>query len=61
MPPELLAHLKKVRVGGQQLRMRLAEDGDIDAPARKRPAFKKEGFGKKPSFGAPRKPRYPRE
>ncbi|MBW8823655.1 MAG: DEAD/DEAH box helicase [Xanthomonadales bacterium] len=61
MPPELLAHLKKVRVGGQQLKMRVAEDGDIDAPVRKRPAFKKEGFGKKPSFGAPRKPRYPRE
>ena len=61
MPPELLAHLKKVRVGGQQLKMRLAEDSDIDAPVRKRPAFKKEGFGKNPSFGAPRKPRFPRE
>lgn len=62
MPPELLSHLKKVRVGGQQLKMRLAEDSDIDAPVRKRPAFKKEGgFGKKPSFGAPRKPRFPRE
>ncbi len=61
MPPELLAHLKKVRVGGQQLKMRVAEDGDIDAPVRKRPPFKKEGFGKKPSFGAPRKPRFPRE
>ena len=66
MPPELLSHLKKVRVGGQQLQMRRAEDSDIDAPVRKRPPFKKEGFDKKPSFGkpgtgGPRKPRFPRE
>ena len=53
MPADLLSHLKKVRVGGQQLQMRRAEDSDIAAPVRKRPPFKKEGFGKKPSFGKP--------
>ena len=33
MPRELLEHLKKVRVGGQMLRMRRAEDADKGAPA----------------------------
>src|SRR5690606_8814391 len=32
MPPELLQHLQKVRVGGQPLRMRLADPADLDAP-----------------------------
>ena len=62
MPPDLLAHLKKVRVGGQQLQMRLAEDSDIDAPVRRRPpsrpGFKKDGG--KPSFAPRGKPRFPR-
>jgi ATP-dependent RNA helicase DeaD len=42
MPAELLAHMKKVRVAGQPLRMKLATDEDQDAPKRKR------------SFGPPR-------
>ena len=52
MPPELLAHMQKVRVASRPLQMRLADDADIDAPRRKR------GFG--PSRGdkpaGPRKP-----
>jgi len=36
MPPELLAHLKKVRVAGQPLRMRPATDDDRAAGAGKR-------------------------
>ncbi len=36
MPAELLTHLKKVRVVGQALRMRLATDEDRDAPRGKR-------------------------
>jgi ATP-dependent RNA helicase DeaD len=44
MPRELLEHLKKVRVGGQQLRMRRAEDADTGAPPRgKRPFAGKPG------------------
>jgi ATP-dependent RNA helicase DeaD len=44
--------MQKVRVGGQMLRMRLAEDADIDAPKRKR------GFGppRGDKSGGPRKP-----
>jgi ATP-dependent RNA helicase DeaD len=42
MPAELLAHMKKVRVAGQPLRMKPATDEDQDAPKRKR------------SFGPPR-------
>ena len=51
MPPELLAHLKKVRVASRPLQMRLADAADIDAPKRKR------------SFGPPRgdKPGGPRK
>ena len=57
MPPELLQHLKKVRVAGQMLRMRRAEDADLDAPRGKRP-FQKHG---KPRPGAPgRRPGGPR-
>lgn len=44
MPPELLAYLQKVRVAGRPLRMRLAEDADIDAPLRPR------RFGSRPGF-----------
>ena len=36
MPPELLQHMQKVRVASRPLRMRLAEDADIDAPKRRR-------------------------
>ena len=43
MPRELLEHLKKVRVAGQQLRMRRADEADADAPR-----------GKRPSAGKPR-------
>ena len=44
MPRELLEHLKKVRVGGQPIRIRRAEDADMTAapPRAKRP------FGAKP-------------
>ena len=44
MPKELLEHLKKVRVGGQPIRIRRAEDTDMTAapPRAKRP------FGAKP-------------
>ena len=44
MPRELLEHLKKVRVGGQQLRMRRAEDVDTGAPP----------SGRRPFAGKPR-------
>ncbi len=59
MPPELLQHLKNVRVAGQMLRMRRAEDADLDAPRGKRP-FRKPGkpgggpTGRRP--GGPRPP-----
>ena len=67
MPPELLAHLKKVRVASRPLQMRLAEDADIDAPKRKRsfgpPRGDKPGGPRKPggfkSGGS--KPRGPRQ
>ena len=60
MPPELLQHLKKVRVAGQPLRMRPAELGEVDAPRGKR-AFKPRP-GARPGArprqpGPPRKPR----
>ncbi|PNS07761.1 DEAD/DEAH box helicase [Solilutibacter silvestris] len=63
MPADLLAHLKKVRVGGQQLQMRPAGDEDLHAPMKRRPparpGFKKDG-GKPPSFAPRGKPRFPR-
>lgn len=40
MPRELLEHLKKVRVAGQMLRMRRAEDAQTGAPKRKRASGK---------------------
>src|SRR5690606_17687088 len=56
MPPELLQHLKKVRVGGQPLRMRLADPADLDAPRGKRPFKPRPGTRPRRS-GPPRKPR----
>jgi len=49
MPRELLEHLKKVRVAGQAIRMRRAEDADMVAapPRAKRP------FGAKPPGNRP--------
>jgi ATP-dependent RNA helicase DeaD len=59
MPPELLAHMQKVRVASRPLRMRLADDADIDAPKRKRsfgkPSVRPEHSGAKSKDG-PRKP-----
>jgi len=60
MPPELLQHLKKVRVAGQQLRMRPAEPADTGAPRGKRPFNPRPGArpGSRPRPpGPPRKPR----
>ncbi|MGY0504677.1 DEAD/DEAH box helicase [Luteimonas sp. e5] len=45
MPPELLTYLQKVRVAGRPLRMRLADDADIDTPMRPR------RFGERPGSG----------
>ncbi|MFZ7094899.1 DEAD/DEAH box helicase [Luteimonas dalianensis] len=54
MPREILEHLKKVRVGGQQLRMRRADPSDTAAALRgKRP------FQRKPHRGKPAHPRKP--
>ena len=55
MPREILDHLKKVRVGGQQLRMRRAEAADTDASA----ARGKRPFQRKPHRGKPAHPRKP--
>ena len=56
MPQELLDHMQGVRVAGQALRMRLAEDAEIDAPKGKRPFAPRKpgGFkgGPKPGFKA---------
>ena len=66
MPPELLQHMQKVRVASRPLRMRLAEDADIDAPKRKRsfgpPRGDKPGGPRKPGGFKPGgfKPRPPR-
>lgn len=58
MPRELLEHLKKVRVAGQAIRMRRAEDADLVAapPRGKRPFGAKPG-GRPGGFkpGGPRK------
>ena len=54
MPRELLDHLKRVRVGGQQLRMRRADAADTRAPHR----HGKPGFSRKPG-GKPAHPRKP--
>jgi ATP-dependent RNA helicase DeaD len=52
MPRELLEHLKKVRVAGQSLRMRRADDEDRNAPPPR---------GKRPFAGKPRTPGGPRK
>lgn len=58
MPRELLEHLKKVRIAGQAIRMRRAEDADLAAapPRGKRPFGAKPG-GRPGGFkpGGPRK------
>ena len=61
MPREVLEHLKKVWVSGQQLRMRRADDEDAHAPSRgprppgkprgKPPAARKPPAGRKPPSG----------
>jgi ATP-dependent RNA helicase DeaD len=67
MPPELLEHLKKVRVGAQLMRIQRADPGDIDgtpgrgqrphsAPRGPRPAH----VGRPPHPGGPKKPFKPR-
>jgi ATP-dependent RNA helicase DeaD len=64
MPPELLEHLKKVRIAGQALRMRAADAADGDASRGKRPfkprpgGFAPRGNGPRPN--GPRGPRPPR-
>ena len=66
MPPELLAHLQNVRVASKPLRMRVAEDADINAPSRKRsfgpPRGDRPGGPRKPGGFKPGgfKPRPPR-
>jgi ATP-dependent RNA helicase DeaD len=55
MPRELLEHLKKVRVAGQSLRMRRADDEDRNAP----PPRGKRPFAGKPRGKAPGKRRPP--
>ncbi|MBB5015341.1 DEAD/DEAH box helicase [Rehaibacterium terrae] len=58
MPRELLAHLKKVRVAGQQLRIAKADEGG-KPPRRFTP--RDEGAPRKPRFeGGPNKPRPPK-
>ena len=67
MPPELLEHLKKVRVGSQMMRIQRAGPGDVDgtpgrgqrphsAPRGPRPAH----VGRPPHPGGPKKPFKPR-
>ncbi|MFL6587018.1 MAG: DbpA RNA binding domain-containing protein, partial [Luteimonas sp.] len=64
MPKELLEHLKKVRVGGQPIRIRRAEDADMTAapPRAKRPFGAKPPGHKPGGFkpGGPRKGPPPR-
>ncbi|HTL13751.1 MAG TPA: DEAD/DEAH box helicase [Thermomonas sp.] len=61
MPPELLQHMQNVRVASRPLRMRVAEDADIDAPKRKRafgpPRGDRPGGPRKPGGFKPRGPR----
>ncbi len=71
MPRELLQHLKKVWVSGQQLQMRKVEPGEESAPRAFKPKFARPGgarparFGERPSGerpprSGPGKPRGPR-
>ncbi|HVR81421.1 MAG TPA: DEAD/DEAH box helicase [Luteimonas sp.] len=64
MPRELMEHLKKVRVGGQALRIQRAGPGDTDGgPGGQRPHTAARGprpHGGKPHAAGPRKPFKPR-
>ncbi|MCD9028472.1 DEAD/DEAH box helicase [Luteimonas sp. BDR2-5] len=63
MPRELLEHLKKVRVAGQQIRMRRAEEADMNAaPSRGKRPFAGKPHGKPGGFraGGPGGPGGPR-
>jgi ATP-dependent RNA helicase DeaD len=53
MPQDLLTHLKKVWVSGQQLQMRKVEPGEDLTPS-PRPAFKPKFGGKPRGPGGPR-------
>ena len=55
MPPELLQFLQNVRVAGRPIRMKLATDADLDAPARK-PRFAGKGRFDNDGGDRPRKP-----
>ncbi len=55
MPPELLQYLQNVRVAGRPIRMKLASDADLDAPAR-RPRFGGKGRFDSDGNERPRKP-----
>ena len=61
MPNEVLTHLKKVWVSGQQLRIHpLGEGGGDEAPRNFRPASARPGAGKpRPAGGKPFSPRGP--
>ncbi len=64
MPSELLQHLKKVWVSGQQLQMRKVEAGEESAPRAFKPKFARPGgskpAGDRPHRAGPGKPRGPR-
>jgi ATP-dependent RNA helicase DeaD len=61
MPADLLQHMQTVRVASRPLRMRPAEDADIDAPKAKRsfgpPRGDRPGGPRKPGGFKPRGPR----
>ena len=61
MPADLLQHMQTVRVASRPLRMRPAEDADIDAPKAKRsfgpPRGDRPGGPRKPGGFKPRPPR----
>ena len=67
MPPELLEHLKKVRVGSQMMRIQRAAPGDLDGTpgGGQRPHSAARGprpphVGRPPNAGGPKKPFKPR-
>ncbi len=58
MPDELLAYMKKVRVGGRPIQLRLATDDDINAPSfRPRKGKPEGGFGQREGGYPPRGPK----
>ena len=57
MPADLLQHMQTVRVASRPLRMRVAEDADIDAPKAKRSFGPPRGGPRKPGGFKPRGPR----